>query len=559
MSRDHKVAEGYGTQILIRWGDRLFDEALLLDGKLTAEKQEKQFGYNNDFIQYMPLPKGSDRSDHGLLCVNHEYPDAKRMLAEQDPEVSEDQAKAIIASLGMSIVEFYREEGTWRRVFGKYNRRISALSTVCTMSGPAAGHRRLQTYADPTGKRVIGTLGNCAGGVTPWGSVLTCEENFDDYFSGNPAGEEHENHKLIGIKNRPRYPYFAKADVRFDVAQEPNEPNRFGWVVEVDPYDPSRPPVKRTALGRFKHEGATVTLAPDGRVVVYSGDDERFQYLYRYVSDTPYNPDNPESNWSLLDHGTLSVARFGNTELVWLPLVYGQGPLTEANGFTSQADVLIETRRAAKLLEGTPMDRPEDVETNPATGLVYVVLTGNPVRSDTNPANPRSLNMYGHILELLPPRTNGQPDHAADRFAWQPFILAGDPRNSLHRAYYPTVPSEHGWLTNPDNIAFDNRGRMWIATDGQPKSIAACDALYMSETEGPKRGAPRQFYRAPIGAEVTGPCFTPDNRTLFLSIQHPGEGSPVDKPSTRWPDFDFEKQPRPALIAIEKDDYTTLA
>jgi hypothetical protein len=383
--------------------------------------------------------------------------------------------------------------------------------------------------------------------------VLSGEENFNLYFGGDPAKLPQAAHlKRYGLIGKPEHAWFKHAD-RFDVTKEPNEPNRFGWVVEIDPYDPKSVPVKRTALGRFKHEGATTVLSKDGRLVVYSGDDQVFEYVYRFVSRDKVDPARPEANRDLLDHGTLSVARFEDDgSLRWLPLVFGEGPLTAKNGFKSQADVLIETRRAADLLGATPMDRPEDVETNPATGKVYVVLTNNRDRlpkgsptpkKEVNAPNPRAKNSFGHILELVP--AGGDPASAEAR--WD-FFARGGPE-STNRAL---------WLACPDNVAFDRRGRMWIASDmgREQEKIRIPDALWAADTEGEGRGVLRALYTGPIGAEITGPCFTPDQRTLFIAIQHPGESETAkyEKPLTRWPDFDPSLPPRPAVVAITRED-----
>jgi secreted PhoX family phosphatase len=324
--------------------------------------------------------------------------------------------------------------------------------------------------------------------------------------------------------------------------------------------------VKRTALGRFKHEGASTAVSHDGRVAVYSGDDERFEYLYRFVSTGRYDPTNRAANLRLLDDGVLSVARFdADGKMTWLPLVYGQGPLTQANGFTSQADVVIEARRAADLVGATPMDRPEDVEPHPTTGHVYVVLTfnerrqpetGAKARERTNPANPRPHNKWGHIIELIPPTVDGKPDHTAAAFMWEFFLLAGDPHNPEHGARYHGLPSEHGWLAAADNLAFDPKGRIWIATDGQDDAAGFADSVYAADTSGPGRGITRLFFNGPRGAEICGPCFTPDGKTLFIAVQHPAdeENSTFDQPSTRWPDFQPTMPPRAAVLAITRDD-----
>lgn len=571
------VPPAYTPQVLIRWGDPVYADAPAFDPiRQTAAAQERQFGFNNDFVAFMPLPPQSKRSNHGLLCVNHEFTNSRMMFPGQNapentpvaaaaasarpdqmPELSREQVEIEMAAHGHSIVEVKFQNGAWRVIADSpFNRRFSMLSTPMRISGPAAGHARLKTAADPDGIKVIGTLNNCAGGVTPWNTVLIAEENFNFYFSGDPAQTvEAANHQRYGVlPDKTRYQW-ARFDGRFNVEKEPNEPNRFGWVVEFDPYNPKSDPVKRTALGRFKHEAATVATAPDGRVVVYSGDDERFQHVYRYVSTGRFNAENREANFGLLDDGILSAAKFeADGRLTWLPLVWGQGPLTAENGFDSQADIVIEARKAAELLGATKMDRPEDIETNPVNGRVYLVLTGNDKREEAqiDAANPRAKNTAGHILELTPPGTAGEtPDHAANEFKWGIFLLAGDPADKDSGAQYHPQTSPDGWLTTPDNIAFDSKGRMWIATDGA-NNHGFADGIWAADVDGPGRALTRHFVKTPRGAEMCGPCFTPDDTTLFVAVQHPGQGdgSTFDSPSTRWPDFDAAMPPRPSIVAI---------
>ncbi len=558
----HHVAAGYDADVLIRWGDPMIPGAPAFDPKaVRAASQEKQFGYNCDFIAYMPLPPGSGASDHGLLCVNHEYTIAPLMFPGFTADaMTEAQVEAELAAHGHSVVEVRKVGDKWRVVAdGVHNRRLSMRSTEIGVSGPAAGHDRLKTKADPSGTKVMGLLNCCSGGTTPWGTVLIAEENFHQYFGGHPAETpEAANHARLGIKGEPEYQW-AKFFERFDVEKEPNEPNRFGWVVELDPYDPMSRPVKRTALGRFKHEAATCVVNHDGRVVIYSGDDERLECVYRFVSAGRFDPANRAANLTLLDSGTLSVAMFdADGTLSWLDLSHGQGPLTEANGFKSQADVVIEARRAAELAGATKMDRPEDVETNPLSGRVYVILTNNSKRAadQTDAANPRGPNKFGHIIEMIPPGGAGaEADHAADRFTWDIFIKCGDPRNADHGAsLHPNVTAD-GWPASPDNCAFDTAGNIWLATDGAPKAAGFADGLWAAPVAGEARGLTKLFFTTPVGAELCGPCFTPDNQTLFLAVQHPGEAERAmsyESPATRWPDFAEGVPPRPSIVVVTK-------
>jgi secreted PhoX family phosphatase len=559
----HHVAPGYRAEPLLRWGDPVTPGAPQFDPRRqSVAAQEKQFGYNCDFTAFMPLPRGTRAADRGLLAVNHETTNAGMMFPDLGDHARPTRTQVAIelAAHGLSIVEIRRDEnGAWRPVpGGPMNRRITARSTVFGMRGPAAGHARLRTLADPAGKRVIGTLNNCAGGVTPWGTVLSAEENWNVYFSGDPTRtDEERNYRRFGILGEPQYPDWGRHFARFDLAREPNEPNRFGWIVEIDPYDRRSLPVKRTALGRFKHEGAATILNKDGRVVVYCGDDQEFEYVYRFVSAGRFDPERPERSPTLLDSGVLSVARFSDDgTLLWLPLVFGEGPLTRKNGFKSQADVLIETRRAADLLGATPMDRPEDIEPNPVTGSVFASFTGNSERraNQVSAANPRAQNKFGHILELIPPGgRGGEADHAAGTFRWEVFLLAGNPADPAQGARYLAPVGEDGWLAHPDNLAVDPKGRLWIATDGAERNGFA-DGLWASAVDGPERGLPRHFFRVPRGAELTGPSFTPDGSSLFVSVQHPGLGSDYRAPSTRWPDFDPGLPPRPSVVAITRED-----
>ena len=563
LAQTDAAAEGHEKHVVIRWGDPVLPGAPGFDPRnVTAAAQAMQFGYNNDFIAVLPMEHGGRIGERALLWANHEYTNTNLMFPgmgtgrEARARVSAEQVQAELMAHGGSIVELERVGGRWKpAASARLNRRITG-ETPMKISGPAAGHPRLRTGEDPTGTRVLGMLNNCAGGTTPWGTILTCEENFNVYFGGELADPtQAESHRRYGMRPAPAYGWHRHI-ARFDRSREPNEANRFGWVVEIDPYDPASMPIKRTALGRMKHEGATHAIAPDGRVVIYMGDDERFDYVYRFVTARPWNPADPAANRDLLDEGTLSVAKFETDGTMrWLPLVHGQGPLTAANGFQDQAELLIETRRAADLLEATPMDRPEDVEANPVTGVVYVMLTNNAVRTaqQVDAANPRAANDHGHVLEIIPPGSPGRRDHAAEAMRWGLFLRAGkpgvDPGTQYHRA-----TSDEGWLSCPDNCAFDSKGRIWIATDGAPTAAGVADGIYAADTTGRGRGLTRLFYQAPTGAEVCGPCMLPDDSALFLAIQHPGEeaGSTFEQPSTRWPDFAEGMPPRPSVVVITK-------
>ena len=564
---DHHVAEGYDADVLLRWGDGLFPDSPDFDPtNQTPESQARQFGYNNDFVGFIPID-GS--SEHGLLVVNHEYTNEHLMFpgivkVEGDELVvaPADQKRVDIemAAHGGTIVEIRKVDGKWQVVRdGAKNRRIMS-TTEMQLTGPAAGHDRLKTSADATGTKVFGTLNNCAGGVTPWGTYIMAEENFHGYFMGElPEGhKEAANYERYGV---PEGSYeWGKFHDRFDLAKEPNEPNRFGWVVEVDVEDPNSVPKKRTALGRFKHEGAESIVAPDGRVVFYLGDDERFDYVYKFVTAGTYNPDDRAANMDLLDEGTLNVAKFDEDGTVtWMPLTFGEGPLTAENGFESQADVLIETRRAADLLGATPMDRPEDIEPNGSNGRVYVMLTNNTKRKEANAANPRLDNAFGHIVEIA----EDGGDFAATSGRWEILVKCGDPSVADVGAAFSTATTENGWFGMPDNCAVDSDGRLWVSTDGNsPEKTGRTDGLWAMETEGEGRGTSKLFYRVPVGAEMCGPRPTPDLATFFVAVQHPGDGgedwegfgrpSYYEDPSTRWPDFKDDMPVRPSVVAITK-------
>jgi uncharacterized protein len=605
---DVRVAGNHTSQVVIRWGDPLLPGARPVDtsglaaGALLAPgcaaAQERQFGYNCDAIAFYPLDRDG-RS--GILCVNNEYTNDELMFpgriglgregadrlarwSLRNPEA----AQVAIAAHGVSLLEVRLDSGEWRPQAGSPHARRITGSSPAGISGPARGHDLLRTHADPRGTTVLGTLANCAGGRTPWGTYLTAEENLDDYFGGYRSYCSSDAADARVVSAHRRLPLLELSHhgwehtvARFDVRREPREALRFGWIVEIDPYDPGAPVRKRTALGRFSHEGASCALARDGRVAVYSGDDDKFEYLYKFVSRDPCDPRRREANRDLLDHGTLYVARFdsdGSGE--WLALVHGQGPLVESSGFADQGELLIKARAAADLVGATPMDRPEDVEAGAGDGRVFVAFTKNDDRTQgssrrsadgrvvdfgVDAPNPRPANQFGHILEIL----EHDGDAAARRFRWNVFLLAGDPQAPGSRllvdsadlvpgrlaaadTYYAGRPpgEDLAPIGCPDNLALDPDGNLWIVTDGaQPRGDN--NGGFAVPIAGPERGLLRQFMSAPRGAEVCGCEFTPDGETLFMSIQHPGEGGTLESPVSDWPDG-RNAPPRPGVIAIRR-------
>ncbi len=574
----HHIAEGYNADILLRWGDPITADAPEFDVmNQTAQAQSQQFGYNNDYVGFTAL---NEEGTRGLLCVNHEYTNEEVMfpgLGRQDRAGFEGMTKELVdiemAAHGGTVVEIAQDaNGKWSLVRdSRYNRRITPLSTEMTFSGAAAGHDRMKTNADPTGMKVIGTINNCAGGMTPWGTYLLAEENFHGYFwtdvvdaEGKPdisSQAEARQMKRYGVPGR--WYAWGQYHDRFNIDKEPNEPNRFGWVVEVDPRNPDATPIKHTALGRFRHEGAETTLSKDGHLVIYSGDDNRFDYQYKYVSAGTISDENAVFGSSLLSEGTLYVARFdADGSLEWLPLVHGNGPLNTANGFDSQADVLIDTRLAADLLGATPMDRPEDAQPGP-NGTAYLMLTNNTRRTadQVNAANPRPESAFGHIIEI---RETGE-DHAATTGTWSILVKCGDPAVAAVGAAWNPETSENGWFGSPDNCAIDADGRLWISTDQGSNwgKTGKSDGLYALETDGNLRGHSKLFFRCPVGGELCGPYFHDNLETLFLAVQHPGTDGTMDfkgferastfeDPATRWPDFDPAMPPRPSVVVVTK-------
>ena len=575
------VPPGYEPDVLIRWGDRVLPDAPHFNPyEQTPEAQAGQFGYNIDYIGVLPI---DGNEDHCTLVANHEYTNEELMFPTNHYTVAQ-QARIAMQAHGMSVVEIRRGRpaGSWRRVRPQnapLNRRIT-VSTPFRLTGPAAGHRLLQTSADPTGRAVLGTLNNCAGGSTPWGTVLSGEENFNQYFgaSGDLDPRYAESYARYGITTDEDERGWSKVDKRFDLTREPHEPFRFGWVVEVDPSDPTSTPRKRTMLGRFKHEGADIAVDRSGRVAAYMGDDERGDYIYKYISRLRFRPGGGAAakahNMKLLDDGTLYVAQFlgdgdGRDDDPydgkgrWLKLCTATESFVEG---MSVAQVLINTRLAADKLGPTRMDRPEDIQPNPVNGRIYCALTNNSDRGKkwpVNQANPldeshvrkelgapltvESGNRNGYVLEI----TENGSDPASRRFRWQLFLVCGDPE--AEETYFGGYPKDRvSPISCPDNVAFDPAGNLWVSTDGN--QLGSNDGLFAVPTAGANRGQVLQFLTVPVGAECSGPLISRDGKTVFVAVQHPGEvdGATFEDPASTWPHDN--RFPRPSVVTAYRID-----
>ncbi len=570
------VPGGYDWAPIIRWGDPLFAGTPDFDfAKQTPESQAGQFGYNNDYTDILRQPNGKK----GLLVCNHEYVNPQIMFpAAPANEAESAQRRNIFRNaVGMSVVELERDHKgqPWEYIRGgKLNRRIT-VDTTFELTGPLAGTDLVKTAADPEGRFVLGTLGNCSGGTTPWGTILSGEENFNGFFRTNGTSAEDRRY---GLGNAATGMGWEQEDPRFDARGEDfrNEPNRFGYIVEIDPENPNSVPRKHTSLGRFKHEGANVIIAKNGKVVAYSGDDERFDYLYKFVSKNKYKKNNKAHNMTLLTEGDLYVAQFtGNSAAeidgsgtvpadgafdgsgTWLPLVVNG---KSAIAGMSVQEVLAYTRLAADKAGATKMDRCEDVEPSLATGKVYVACTNNtkrglPGQAPADETNPRAENRDGHIVEI----TENRGDSTATKFNWTLLMLCGDPAKNSE-TYFSGFPAEKvSPVSCPDNLAFDTAGNLWISTDGAPSVIGYNDGLFKVGLEGSNRGNVQQFASMPRDAETCGPVVHDDESMVFVAVQHPGEDGSYGQHTSYFPDYVAEgttaapgqvRAPRPSVVQI---------
>ncbi len=545
------VPEGYSWRIVAGWGDPLWSSGQAFDPitRGTAISQQLAFGDNNDG---MALFTDGVRT---VLAVNNEYINRSIMFGNRDdgkPATTDDVIKGM-AGHGVSIVQISQQAGQWTLERDQpLNRRITA-ATPMRIAGPARGHAWLRTAGDPNAEQVLGTLNNCGAGRTPWGTYLTCEENFDGYFSSSdPDFVIDDAKKRYGIKARDRGYDFARADERFDISKHPNEANRFGYIVEIDPLDPKSMPVKRTALGRFKHENAEVVINASGHVVVYMGDDERGEFLYRYVSKGTYK--GGKDSGDLLDDGTLYAAKFNDDMTgTWLALT----PETTA---MNDAEIRILSRFAASRAGATTMDRPEWIAAHPQKAELYCALTNNKDRGkkpnaggDATPVsgpNPRAENLYGQVVRWRPDGS----DHTADTFAWDLFCVAGNPAVHQDANRGSKNIDADNMFNAPDGLAFDSRGRLWIQTDGNysdRKDFAGMGNNQMLVAD-PLTGDIRRFMVGPKECEITGLCWDTDYKTMFVGIQHPGE-----RGGSHFPDGG-DSVPRSCVIAVTKSDGTPI-
>lgn len=543
------VPEGYSWKPLAKWGQPLFSNVPDFDPMkaVSVEHSDKVFGENTDGMESFLI------GTRQVIAVNHEYvnPEINLPHAPEGNPQSLDDVKILQNMQGVTVMEIAEGENGWEIVVDSpFNRRIHH-NTPMKLSGPAAGSDLVKTAADPDGVNCLGTFNNCGAGKTPWGTYLTCEENFNGYFgTTNAEFKMPADYKRYGIVAETRYAY-EKFDERFDVAKNPNEPRRAGYVVEIDPSDASSTPIKRTALGRIKHENAAVTIARDGRVVVYMGDDERGEFLYKFVSNGIYVPGGDTSK--LLDEGTLYVAKFADDGTgQWLAL-------TEASTGMKMDEICVFTRMAASKVGATTMDRPEWVAVNPVAIEAYCCLTNNSNRAvmkdgkmrtnaggdvmALNAANPREKNEYGQIVRWYP----DAEDHTSDAFKWDLFAMAGNPAVHKDGPYAGSSNINEGNMFNsPDGMMFDSTGLVWIQTDGEDSNEGefAGQGNNQMLAGDPATGRIERFLTGPKGAEVTGLTWSADKRTMFAGIQHP---------AAPFPDGEG-KLPRSTIVAIRKDD-----
>ena len=586
------VPKGYKAQVLAPWGTPLndFAQEWRADGSNSALDQANSLGMHHDGMHYFPL-NGS--STDGLLCINHEYIDQKALHPTGPTKdgsglrtIVEEVRKEINAH-GVTVVRIQQHNGVWDVVKNdSHNRRFTG-ATVMDISGPVADKTLLETAYSTDGDKVRGTLNNCGNGYTPWGTYLTCEENWPGYFVN--TGGQTPDQERIGIDDtNSRYGWddlagdtdevedeFSRFDITIKGASASddyrNEANGHGYIVEIDPYDNQSSAVKRTALGRFRHEGCVYGKVTEGEpIVFYSGHDSRFEYIYKFVSDALWDPadanrtDRLTVGQKYMDQGTLYVARFDDHGVgVWLPLTMNSTTIsggTLADTFSNLAGIILNTAGAADLVGATPMDRPEWAAVDPINGAVYMTLTNNTKRTDeTNPANPRLNNSTGHIIRW-------QESDDAGKFKWDIFVFgaAEDAEPEVNISGL----AELNQFASPDGLAFDSRGIMWIQTDNGATELTeytndqmlavvpsqlTTDAGELETINSDNQTELKRFFVGPNGAEVTGLAFSPKQTDLFLNVQHPANW-PYSNDATAETPSNSIIRPRAATVIIRKDD-----
>ncbi|EKR8081107.1 PhoX family phosphatase [Campylobacter fetus] len=553
---DFKAPKGYKAKVLIKWGDKMFSKAKSFDenkniDKIYAENANLVFGDNADGQKYFSV----NDSTEGILVTNNEYVNPELMFNHNGNQMSANDIIYQQNSLGISIIDIKRDNSNLYEfvIDGKHNRRIT-MSTPMLITGVVKGDDSVKTNNDPKGEIVFGTLNNCGCGKTPWGTYLTCEENFDDFFgSKDSLFEPNKSFKRYGIKTKGDVYKWHLFDDRFDIKITPNEPNRFGWIVEIDPFDPNSMPKKRTALGRFKHENCEIVVDKTGNVVAYSGDDENNEFVYKFIARDKFNYQNMKANRDILEFGTLYVAKFEEEfgdfkgKLKWIELSMGKNGLTKENGFISQADILIRAREAASFVGATAMDRCEWISKDPNSEFLYATFTNNKIRQTPDAANPRAYNKYGQILKWKPTGQN----HASNEFIWEIFVLAGNPKvkNNLYKG--SNNININNMFNSPDGLSFDRDGRLWIATDGDYSNSADYEDMGNNQLlcADPYTQEIKRFATGPIACEITGITFSDDYKTMFVSVQHPGEGLK----GSNFPKRE-DKTPKSSVIMIVKED-----
>lgn len=551
-----RVPDGYVSEALASWGDRLSARASRFDpSDLDPAAQRGQVGYNCGYlgwVDYQPLLGG-------IVCIGHNDTNPELMFSDYAPErTTLREVDYELASLGVTVFQAPPRRSSeapkfWFYESSNYNERLHGESSL-SLTGPVAGHSLLVTSTDSGGTKATGTFNACGGGVSPWGTFLVAEGDFGQYFANNgsvPNEMARAANASLGIQEEESGRPWWGFHQRFDLAHEPNEANKFGWIVEVDPWDRNWPRRKLTALGRFNHGSASVGVSPADRLAVYSVDASPLGCVYKFVSTDSFVRSNRSAARDLLDEGTLYAAKFNDDGTgEWLPLLYENGPLNASNGFTSQAEVLLFPDQAGELLGATRMDSPRDIQVRPAGDKAYLSLRGTDGPSPDagtgeTSASPVSL---GQIIEI----EEEGGDSAATQFSWQLFMQCGDPAIEDHGAYFAGFDtSRASSIARPGQIRFDHHGNLVIATEGQPPDLGIHDGVFCVPTEGDERGFNRQLLSGVAGAACGSALVNPAHELMLVGIHHPGKGGTREE---RVSTFGSDEINRPAVLAVTRSE-----